>query len=179
MQGTCHILTTEKRRLPTRSPILAAFSRKWVCCLGQAEASFEEMLGTICRLLGERHPKPSNCFRNIAVIIGQQGQLDEALKMQIKALKIRNRTLGEDHVSVGDSLHDIAIVYGSHGDHDEALEMFEEALAVYTRALGINNHENARVHQSIARAKSESGYMVGAMENSREAGCKRRRREGV
>jgi len=128
-------------------------------------------------LLGERHPKPSNCFRNIAVIIGQQGQLDEALKMQIKALKIRNRTLGEDHVSVGDSLHDIAIVYGSQGDYDEALEMYEEALAVYTRALGIDNHKNARVHQSIARAKSESGDMVDAMVNSREAGCERRRRE--
>jgi tetratricopeptide (TPR) repeat protein len=127
-------------------------------------------------LLGERHPNVTNCFHNIAVVIGQQGQLDEALKMHIKALKIRHRTLGEDHVSVGDSLHDIAIVYGSQDDYDEALEMFEEALAVYTRALGIDNHENARVHQSIVRAKSESGDMVGALENSREAGSECRRR---
>ena len=97
-----------------------------------------------------------------------EGQLDEALRLYNKALKIKRRACGADHEQVADMLFNIGAVLTVQGWHSEALEMLEEALRVYTRALGVDSRQIARVHYSISLSRQGLGDMAGALKGAKE-----------
>jgi tetratricopeptide (TPR) repeat protein len=109
----------------------------------------------------------AKALESIGMILNEQGEYDEALKLYRKALKIR-RHVEEGHQVVAASLCNIGLALGDQGKHDESVEMYEEALGVYTRALGVDHERIAHVHGSIAVAKRETGDVAGALESARE-----------
>jgi tetratricopeptide (TPR) repeat protein len=136
----------------------------------EARSHYEEALGILRRVHGERHPSVADAFVNIANILGNvQGQHEEALKMYRKALKIKRRAMGKEHQEVAGILNNIGRTYCMQGKYDEALEMYQEALSTYTRALGIDNRLSAVVNYSMAATKQFSGDVVGAVESARES----------
>ena len=122
----------------------------------------------LCGVHGEKHPSVATAFSNIASVLRKQGQLDEALEMHEKALKIKRRALGEDHVHVAKSLEGLGCVYDDQGKFAEAMEMYGKALATYDRALGVDNMDSADVYHNIAITKKRSGDVAGALESARE-----------
>jgi tetratricopeptide (TPR) repeat protein len=103
------------------------------------------------------------------MILNQQGEYDEALKLYRKALKIRRHVYGEDHKDVAITLCNIGVAFHGQGKHDETVEVYEEALGVYTRALGVDNKNIADVHWNIALAKRATGDVAGALESAMES----------
>ena len=136
--------------------------------LVEARASLEEALEILRRLHSDKHPNVAVVLQDIGKILARQGEYDEALKLFRRALKVYRRTLGDAHKEVGKPLMNIGTTHHFQGKYDEAVRMFEEALDVYTRALGIDNERNAHVHDSISRARYESGDLSGALESARE-----------
>jgi tetratricopeptide (TPR) repeat protein len=137
--------------------------------LVEARASLEEALEILRRLHSDKHLNVALVLHHIGTILAKQGEHDEALKLMGRGLKIYRRALGDAHEEVGKSLMMIGTTYHGQGKYDEAVRIYEEALDVYTRALGIDNERNANVHDSISRARYESGDLSGALESAGES----------
>jgi tetratricopeptide (TPR) repeat protein len=76
---------------------------------------------------------------NIAVVLKEQGKLEEALELYQKSLDTRIRAVGPDHASVADTMQNIGIVHGSMGDQASAKECYRKAHAIYQAAFGADH----------------------------------------
>jgi tetratricopeptide (TPR) repeat protein len=75
-------------------------------------------------------------YCNIGSVYLQQGELERALEMFEKDLKITRNALGDGHVSVADTKQNIGLVYGKLGDEAKQLQLDREAHSIYLQALG-------------------------------------------
>ena len=92
------------------------------------------------RALGEDHPDVATSLNNIALVLSDQGRLDEALVMHRQALDIRKRALGEDHPGVyATDLNNMARVLYKLGHGSEALEKAERARGIRVRVYGADH----------------------------------------
>ena len=68
-----------------------------------------------------------------------QGKLDEAEKMYIRALEGKEKALGVDHASTLDTVNNLGSLYKNQGKLDEAEKMYIRALEGYEKALGVDH----------------------------------------
>ena len=96
-----------------------------------ALAKYGEALAMFRRLHGEKHTRVAKTLHFLAEIHQNRHEWEEALRLEMKALKILRRVLGNnEHIDVTESLHRIAYIHGHQGKYREALEMFEEVLGI-------------------------------------------------
>jgi tetratricopeptide (TPR) repeat protein len=140
------------------------------CCLGLLDkgmAHYEEALGILRSVHGEKHPVVATVFKNIGDLLEKQGKQEEALKMYKKVLKISRKALGEAHADVLDALIAIGNNHLRQGRSEEALEAMEEALAALAarnRVMGVEDPYAAEVYKTMAGAKLLGGDMEGAFD---------------
>jgi tetratricopeptide (TPR) repeat protein len=117
---------------------------------------------------GEKHPRVAILLGNIGEVYRRQGKLDEALKVQKKALKYWRRALGDGHRDVAASISSIALVHLEQLEFDDALAMLEESEGITRRAVG-NDHDNVAITcRNIAVCKEKMGDQEGALASARE-----------
>lgn len=104
---------------------------------------------------------------NIAGILVQLGQMDEAAKMYVSALGLQRRVLPEGHHEIATTLSNMGSMYRRSGQHDKAVPFFEEALAIRDRAfpaghpalltsrnmLALSYHDQGRLQEALVLAE--------------------------
>ncbi|KXJ85413.1 Tetratricopeptide repeat-domain-containing protein, partial [Microdochium bolleyi] len=71
---------------------------------------------------------------NLGILYRNQGKLDEAEKMYLRALRGYEKALGPDHTSTLDTVNNLGNLYSHQGKLDEAEKMYLRALHGYERA---------------------------------------------
>ena len=68
-----------------------------------------------------------------------QGEYDEAVSFQKRALAIEEKQLGPDHPSVAISLHNLASLYCKVQREEEARQLWDRAISIAENALGADH----------------------------------------
>ncbi len=82
------------------------------------------------------HLEPAKTKVNIATVLQQQGELQQALDKYHEALPVLETTLGRNHPFVADTKNNIALVYENEAKYPEALQMHKEVLEVRLKIFG-------------------------------------------
>jgi tetratricopeptide (TPR) repeat protein len=73
---------------------------------------------------------------NLGNLYADQGKLDKAEEMYVRALQGKEKALGRDHTSTLDTVNNLGVLYADQGKLDKAEEMYTRALEGTEKALG-------------------------------------------
>ena len=80
--------------------------------------------------MGPQHRDVATSYNNLANVLRDQGDLEQAKEYQEGTLPVELQTLGTQHPSVAISYNNLAGVLGDQGDLKQAKEYHERALAI-------------------------------------------------
>jgi tetratricopeptide (TPR) repeat protein len=104
--------------------------------LRQALACFEESMVLRQRAMGEDHADTLISKSNLAAVLRQQGQVDEAQFLEECVVESRERLLGAEHLDTLAARANLAATLARQGRTAEALGMQDNVLDAYLRMLG-------------------------------------------
>ncbi len=93
-------------------------------------------------------------YGNMANVEEQLGNLQKAIDLNKKALKIFVKVLGRHHVRVTMTKENIAYVYEGCGDLAQALSCIEEAHSIFLRSLGADYPNTKKAARGLERLKN-------------------------
>lgn len=93
------------------------------------------------RSLGPEHPETLTAGNNLAVLRADQGQLEEALRLNEAVLEARRRILGNDHPDTTMSMNNLGDLYRQCDRLSDAERLLKEAVDVRRRVLGVGHHD--------------------------------------
>jgi tetratricopeptide (TPR) repeat protein len=96
------------------------------------------------------YPDTAQCLHNLADVLYEQGDLDNARSLHERALAIREAYLGADHPDTAQSLNNLALVLRDEGDLDAARGLHERALAIYEARLGADHPDTVQSRENLA-----------------------------
>ena len=92
---------------------------------------------------------------NLATILQELGDLQDARSLQQKTLADCHRILGEDHPGTLTSMHSLAVTLQELGDLQGAQQLQERLLTARRRALGEDHPDTQRVRQRLTAIRGE------------------------
>lgn len=138
--------------------------------LPDAESRLREALALRWETLGkEPHPDLAENMNNLALILKDQGKLEEAGELYLQSLAMNQRLYGESHPAIALSLGNLAQLHRDLGELDLAESHYKDALSIQRDLLGERHPEVARLVQNLAFVYQDAGDLDHAMELSREA----------
>lgn len=102
----------------------------------EAERSFEQVMETRKRVLGQHHPDTLNSVNDLAFVLRHQGKYKEAENMSRRAVDGRVNTLGREHLDTLTSVNNLAEVLRNQGEYKEAEERIREVIEGREKVLG-------------------------------------------
>ena len=96
-------------------------------------------------------------YANIAVDKYNNGDNDEAIRLENDALEIRRKALGEEHPDYASSLSNLALYTAATGNIDEAIRLENNALKIRINALGKDHPDYAASLCNLADFNSAIG----------------------
>lgn len=108
------------------------------------------------KLLGRNHPAVASDLTALAALLDRQKKLDEADRLNVRALSILEREYGPDHHLVAVALNNLAAVRHEQGAHLEAESMYRRALAIEQAQLGASHPKVASTLNSLAMLLKET-----------------------
>ncbi|MFC1493715.1 tetratricopeptide repeat-containing protein [Thermodesulfobacteriota bacterium] len=87
----------------------------------------------------------------------KKGQIDDAIKIAEKALKVAEDTFGEKHPYVSASLNNIALLYMAQREYEKAESYYEKSLKIAEELLGENHLRLIDTLEKIAQCYEELG----------------------
>jgi tetratricopeptide (TPR) repeat protein len=130
-------------------------------------------------ILGEEHPDTISAMSNLAIVLGNQGQLKEAAAIQKEVLAKRNRILGEEHLDTIAAMGNLANTLGDQGQLKEAAAIQKEVLAKMKRILGEEHPSTILVMSNLAITLGEQGQLEEAIAMQQQVLEKIRRILGI
>jgi tetratricopeptide (TPR) repeat protein len=94
---------------------------------------------------------------NLALLYQNQGRLEEAEPLCVKALETRRRVLGEEHTDTLTSMNNLAVLYGRQGRFEEAEPLHLEALETRWKVLGEEHADTAASMNNLAQLYKVQG----------------------
>ena len=85
---------------------------------------------------------------NIAIVLQQQGELQQALDKYHEALPVLEKTLGRNHPDLAATYSNIGVVFRQQAKYPEALDM-------YRKALEVDEKVHSPDHLSVADTKNK------------------------
>jgi len=79
---------------------------------------------------GQESPVVADSYKDIAIVLNEQGRLTEAFELLQASLEIQTNAFGNTHISIADTHRRMAMVVTQQGKLDEALGFFTKALAI-------------------------------------------------
>jgi tetratricopeptide (TPR) repeat protein len=104
-----------------------------------------------------------------AVLMIHRGELEEALQLYQRILRIQEAAFGPNHSQVAACLTNMGFVHRERGDSGEALPLFQKALSISERALGPHHEDVAIVLDHIAVTLTSQGEHGKALPLSQRA----------
>ena len=86
--------------------------------------------------LGKEHPDTLSSVNNLAALLQNRGDYDNAEPLYRRALEARERTLGKEHPDTLSSVNNLAALLRGRGDYDNAEPLYRRALEARERTLG-------------------------------------------
>jgi MinD-like ATPase involved in chromosome partitioning or flagellar assembly len=133
--------------------------------LRQALACFEESMVLRQRAMGEDHADTLISKSNLAAVLRQQGQVDEAQFLEECIVESRERLLGAEHLDTLAARANLAATLARQGRTAEALGMQDNVLDAYLRMLG-SEHQ---LTLSCKAARADLLFQRGDTEHARIA----------
>jgi eukaryotic-like serine/threonine-protein kinase len=101
-------------------------------------------------------------LNNLGGIYQREGEREAALRVQQRALALKERALGHDHPDVGISEGNLAVALMELGRNQEALEHVDRSLEILENGLGAS-------HPDLAIQLNNRGEILDALGRAREA----------
>ena len=114
------------------------------------------------RLLGAEHPETLLAMNNLAVGLGNIGEVKRAHELLARVLEAQERVLGPEHPQTLMSRNARAVVLCETGDLEGARDLHERTLAALQRVLGDEHPETLISMNNLAEVLRELGDRVGA-----------------
>eukprot|EP00937_MAST-01D_sp_MAST-1D-sp2_P004805 g4805.t1 len=106
----------------------------------------------------EVHVDVAQTQHNMALVLEQQGKLDEALSLAERAHALYADMLGGEHPRAEETLNTMAVVLEQQGRVEEAMRRYEQALAIRIEHLG-------PVHASVGDSCYDMAHLAVQLEN--------------
>lgn len=129
-----------------------------------AEPLYKRVLDADPKRYGQLPDEPTMVLnlQNLALLYQEQGRLQDALPMLIRALNLEERAAGRDHPDVATAMSLLAGLSLRLGQYAEAEGYYREALAIDEAALGL-------LHSSIAATANNLGAALAMQRRYDEA----------
>lgn len=141
---------------------------------GRLDVAYElltEALAIFHQVYGPMHRDTANCYENLAMVLLQAKDINNALDHQQKAVIINERVLGLDHPETSQSYASFALYCHSQKKHQVALEAIKHTLYLEKIMSGLNHPEVATTFTNLALMYQETKHHKIALEYFIEA-CK-------
>ncbi|CAF0775866.1 unnamed protein product [Adineta steineri] len=131
---------------------------------------YEQALSVLENYKPSDYQLTSQCLSSMAYLYFSCGMIEDALRCELKVLKLNRQTLSSDHINIANSLRNLGIYYENMDNLSEALRYYNESLSIYQVNYRSEHEMVKRGETDITRLKekqlSESSYN-GDEENSR------------
>jgi tetratricopeptide (TPR) repeat protein len=94
------------------------------------------------------HPDIGTLYVNIASIYDDMNEWEIALKYELKALNIEQRSLPSDHSSIATTYSNIALTLHALNRKEEAVSYLRKAIAIFSKHLPLND-TSLLLHQTL------------------------------
>jgi tetratricopeptide (TPR) repeat protein len=135
----------------------------------RVEALHREALAIRRKQLGSHHPDVVTTLGNVAGVLREKGQNDEAVRLLREVLDLRTAMLGREHPLVASSLNNLAVALAASGHVEESERLYREALALRRKLLGPDNTQVGTVLHNLGILLCEKDDAAGAEALLREA----------
>jgi tetratricopeptide (TPR) repeat protein len=140
---------------------------------GDLNAAVSMMRGVVAmqrELRGsEPHPDLSEAINDLAVLLEQRGDYDEAAKLFSETIAMKRRLLGDKHPEIAMGLANLAQTLQDKGDLVQAEATFRQALAMQRELLGEVHPDVALTLNNLAFVQYDRGDTRGALVTERES----------
>jgi tetratricopeptide (TPR) repeat protein len=120
---------------------------------------YREAVRVLTEGLGPDHPAVAGALGDLAVVLKDTQQFEEAERHYLASLAIQRRTLGNNHRDVGDSLNNLSILYMDQGNFEKGLATAMEGATLLRESLGAENDLTCIVRLNAARALTQLGRL--------------------
>ncbi|MEK7487680.1 MAG: tetratricopeptide repeat protein, partial [Planctomycetota bacterium] len=100
---------------------------------------YRRSLGIYEKVLGKEHISVANSLNNLATLLQDKGDYQNAEPFYRRSLGIYEKVLGKEHISVANSLNNLASLLSARGNYEDAEPLFRRALLILEKVLG-NDH---------------------------------------
>ncbi|KAI1360650.1 hypothetical protein F5Y08DRAFT_43121 [Xylaria arbuscula] len=101
-------------------------------------------------------------FYNLGILYSDQGKLDEAEAMYMRALRGKEKAWGPEHTSTLDTVNNLGLLYKSQGKLDEAEAMYVRALRGYEKAWGPEHTSTLDTVNNLGNLYADQGKLTEA-----------------
>lgn len=122
----------------------------------------QESLAAATKFYGPTHYFVSVQLNNMAVILGERKQLDQALQLFRQSLAITQQQLGANHPRVAVRLMNIGEALGLQGKYAEAIPYVGQAFELQQRLLEPDNPQNGITLSALGRLQWGAGQLGAA-----------------
>ncbi|KAH7012600.1 uncharacterized protein B0I36DRAFT_378335 [Microdochium trichocladiopsis] len=112
-----------------------------------------------CSTVQESNVPLDWAFHSLGDLFSDQGKLDEAEKMYLRALDGREKALGPDHTSTLQTVNNLGLLYKNQGKLGEAEKMYLRALDGKEKALGPDHTSTLDTVNNLGNLYSDRGKL--------------------
>lgn len=99
---------------------------------------------------GKEHPLTLVSINNLALVLFEKGEYEEAEKLHQKGLNAREKVLGKGHPDTLSSVYSLAILYRKLKKYDTAFELYEWACDGYKRTFGPTHYKTVQCFKEFS-----------------------------
>ena len=115
------------------------------------------------------HPALAEAINDLAVMLEDNDQHDEAERLYVEALAMMHRAYGEKHANIAAALTNLALLLMKKGELAHSEATYREALAMQHQLLGDHHPDLARTLSKIAFVQYERGDTRGGLDTLQES----------
>ncbi len=145
-----------------RSAGLEFEANRILASIPEARERLERNLDDVQSRRGRDDLEVMDLSEQLADLLGDQGDLAGARRLQERVVDVRTRVLGEEHPDTLNSMNNLAEILRDHGDHAAARRLQEQVLAVAKRVLGEEHPDTLISMNNLALTLGEQGDHAGA-----------------
>jgi CHAT domain-containing protein/Tfp pilus assembly protein PilF len=128
----------------------------------EAIQQYEKAVALAPKVYGPTHLNTATLMNNLAFLYEAAGRYQQAEKLHLRSLKIREVQRGRDHPDVAQSLNNLATLYHAMGRYEQAEPLMKRGLQIRQSRLG-------KDHPLVADSLSNLGGVYAAMGRYQQA----------
>ncbi|WP_161557673.1 tetratricopeptide repeat protein [Acidisarcina polymorpha] len=150
--------TPDLRRELAENEIWLGIAYRRLGQLSEAERVLRDAIETIEMFDSPQPSLLASALHNLAIVLGQQGAVEESISLLQRTLSSQIRSLGEDHPFVARLWLDLGSLLHRHQRHVEAESAYRKALSIQSTSLGREQPDTADVLSNLGLLHQAMGH---------------------